>query len=256
MSASTQPQASSLPSPVAAAARRNRGFYQRYWAGNYARRQLVWREWWGEGYALARRWAGDLSGCRVLSLFSGDGDDALELRAAGVQVVAADFARSGLERLRGSGVLAVCGDAHRLPFRAGCFDRVFVVNGLCHTDKARVLAECRRILAPGGRILVIEAMRWPHVAVLLRWLDPFFWRAPYRHLSRAEIRRLVAPFGRVQERQLFLLSVLSVMLLRLFPGLWALRRLHARLMAWDRKLLQRFAVLRSIGYLSVLCLEA
>ena len=50
-------------------------------------------------------------------------------------------------------VVAVRGDAQLLPFRAGSFTAVVSQEGLLHVpDKGRVLAECARVLAPGGRI--------------------------------------------------------------------------------------------------------
>lgn len=48
-------------------------------------------------------------------------------------------------------------DAERLPFADGSFDRVTVAFGLRNmTDKARALAEMRRVLKPGGKLLVLE----------------------------------------------------------------------------------------------------
>jgi ubiquinone/menaquinone biosynthesis C-methylase UbiE len=55
----------------------------------------------------------------------------------------------GLERR----VVAVRADAQLLPFRAASFTAVMSQEGLLHVpDKGRVLAECARVLAPGGRI--------------------------------------------------------------------------------------------------------
>lgn len=47
-------------------------------------------------------------------------------------------------------------DAHRLPFPAGCFDRVFHMGGLGRfDDPARVLEELVRVTRPGGLVVVI-----------------------------------------------------------------------------------------------------
>ena len=51
---------------------------------------------------------------------------------------------------------AVC-DAEKLPFPSGYFDRVTVAFGLRNmTHKDRALAEMKRVLRPGGKLLVLE----------------------------------------------------------------------------------------------------
>ena len=50
-------------------------------------------------------------------------------------------------------VTMINGDAQTLPFKSGAFMAVVSQEGLLHVpDKAAVLAECARVLAPGGRI--------------------------------------------------------------------------------------------------------
>ncbi|WIM04901.1 MAG: bifunctional demethylmenaquinone methyltransferase/2-methoxy-6-polyprenyl-1,4-benzoquinol methylase UbiE [Candidatus Nitricoxidivorans perseverans] len=65
----------------------------------------------------------------------------------------------GRDRLIDEGVVtpvAQC-DAEKLPFPADCFDVVTVAFGLRNmTHKEVALAEMRRILRPGGRLLVLE----------------------------------------------------------------------------------------------------
>jgi demethylmenaquinone methyltransferase/2-methoxy-6-polyprenyl-1,4-benzoquinol methylase len=55
---------------------------------------------------------------------------------------------------------AVQCDAERLPFASATFDRVSVAFGLRNmTHKDRALAEMRRVLKPGGKLLVLEFSR-------------------------------------------------------------------------------------------------
>ncbi len=61
------------------------------------------------------------------------------------------MARMAQER----GVEAVRGVAEHLPFRGGSFDLVLVVTALCFfCDVVQALAEARRVLMPGGSLLV------------------------------------------------------------------------------------------------------
>lgn len=107
-------------------------------------------------------------GMRVLDLAAGTGDLA-ELMAPQVgsrgQVILADRSEAmlaeGRNRLLDSGWVEplqyALTDAESLPFKSGHFDRVTMGFGLRNvTDKARALAEMRRVLRPGGRALVLE----------------------------------------------------------------------------------------------------
>ena len=67
--------------------------------------------------------------------------------------------RRGRDRLTDRGLVlpTVLCDAERLPFGDACFDLVTVGFGLRNmTHKERALAEMRRVLQPGGRLLVLE----------------------------------------------------------------------------------------------------
>ncbi len=59
----------------------------------------------------------------------------------------------------------VSGAAEALPFATGTFDAAFAVRLLLHVaDPAPVVAEMRRVLRPGGRLLVME-WDWETIAV-------------------------------------------------------------------------------------------
>lgn len=69
--------------------------------------------------------------------------------------VGVDVAAAPLVLARSRGVLAVRGAGERLPFGAGLFAAVVLVVTLCFvTDPAEVLAEVRRVLGPGGRLVI------------------------------------------------------------------------------------------------------
>jgi ubiquinone/menaquinone biosynthesis C-methylase UbiE len=53
---------------------------------------------------------------------------------------------------RPSDVLWVRGDAARLPFATGSFDKLVSTAFLYDSGATEVLAECARVLAPGGRV--------------------------------------------------------------------------------------------------------
>ena len=119
--------------------------------------------------AFAVRVARPRPGERVLDIAAGSGDLARAFAkrvAPGGEVWLTDINRRMLERgrdrLLDAGVLApaVQCDGERLPFAGESFDCVTVAFGLRNmTRKDAALAEMRRVLRPGGRLVVLEFSR-------------------------------------------------------------------------------------------------
>ena len=105
----------------------------------------------------------------------------------------------GRDRLLDAGVAApiVQCDAERLPLRSGTFDCVSVAFGLRNmTRKEAALAEMRRVLKPGGRLLVLEFSKvWKPLEKAYDWYSfrvlPWLGRqvakddASYRYLAES-----------------------------------------------------------------------
>jgi demethylmenaquinone methyltransferase/2-methoxy-6-polyprenyl-1,4-benzoquinol methylase len=119
--------------------------------------------------AFAVRLSGVRSGDRVLDVAGGSGDLARAFAhrvGPSGEVWLTDVNRAmltvGRDRLLDAGLalpVAQC-DAERLPFPDRRFDCVSVAFGLRNmTRKDRALAEMRRVLRPGGRLLVLEFSR-------------------------------------------------------------------------------------------------
>lgn len=98
-------------------------------------------------------------GQRALDLCCGTADLALELRAAGLEVVGADFSHEMLleARRKAPGLALVEADALRLAFADASFDLVTIGFGLRNlADYDAGLRELLRVLRPGGRLAVLE----------------------------------------------------------------------------------------------------
>jgi demethylmenaquinone methyltransferase/2-methoxy-6-polyprenyl-1,4-benzoquinol methylase len=105
-------------------------------------------------------------GERVLDVCTGTADLALAALAGPrppARVVGVDFADAMLRvgqrklRRRDASVALVRGDATRLPVVGGSVDAVTVGFGIRNVeDTAAACAELRRVLAPGGRLAVLE----------------------------------------------------------------------------------------------------
>ena len=147
----------------------------------------------------ARRWRRDLwsrvtSGC-VLEIGVGTGKS-LRYYPEGCDIIAVDISEHMLARARkrahrlGLRVRLDVADAQRLPFQDATFDVVTATFLFCSVpDPARGLAEARRVLKPGGRLLLLEHVlsRRPILRRLMRWLDPIpvhLWGA---HINRETV---------------------------------------------------------------------
>ena len=122
---------------------------------------------------IGRRWRGKAVGelgwekrpdGTYLDACAGTFDLSLELtRRPGFvgHVMAADFAQpmlvQGRDKLDGTPVSPVCGDTLQLPFPDASFDGASVGFGVRNlADLERGLAEMRRVLRPGARLVILE----------------------------------------------------------------------------------------------------
>jgi demethylmenaquinone methyltransferase / 2-methoxy-6-polyprenyl-1,4-benzoquinol methylase len=112
----------------------------------------------------------------VLDLCAGTLPLSLELtrQAPGRQVVAIDFCedmlRNGLKNLPAGGraqrILPICGDGEEIPAAADSFWGITVAFGVRNlADTRKGLQEMRRVLKPGGKLLILEFSRPQHLLV-------------------------------------------------------------------------------------------
>jgi len=156
--------------------------------------KLFERLLFGEG----RGWVCSRARGDVLEVALGTGRN-LSFYPEGVRVTGIELSPEMLgiarDRARGLGMEADLriGDAQRLDFPDASFDAVVFTLALCTIpDPAEAVAEARRVIRPGGRLLLLEHVRSPLLPVraLQRALDPVSVRLQADHLLREPLCHL------------------------------------------------------------------
>lgn len=94
-------------------------------------------------------------GRRLADVGGGTGNYALALKQEGWMPVVVDRSPEMLARASAKGLETVEADAQRLPFADESFDAVTMISMLHHVEnRGAALAEARRILVPGGRLVL------------------------------------------------------------------------------------------------------
>lgn len=131
-------------------------------------------------------------GMRILDLAAGTGTSSAALAAQGAHVVAADFSEGmlaeGRKRHAGNPLIEfVHADATALPFEDDSFDAATISYGLRNINDPRAaLAEMRRVVKPGGRIVIAEFSTPPAAVV----------RGPYAWYGRHVLPRVAGAINR------------------------------------------------------------
>lgn len=167
------------------------------------------RRFWGWSYEGFADWLLALAAIR-------DGDDILDLatgtaflprkltapthgRIVGLDLTPAmlDYARAKLaESAAFARVQLVCGSALALPFAAGSFDLVLCALGVHHLAARPLVTEIRRVLRPGGALVLADAAaapiwRFPAIRAIMRALA-FLYFLPAQGAARASVEASAA----------------------------------------------------------------
>jgi len=150
------------------------------------------------------------AGQRVLDLGCGAGRHSFYLAELGLDVVAQDKSRVGLEilesRVAGTPlakrVVTQQGDMRSLPFADASFDGVVAWGSIYHARRVEIgaiLSELRRLVRPGGRLLVSFKGLDDFQRGTGRELEPDTWYLPEKDLpmhfaSRERVREYMAGF--------------------------------------------------------------
>ncbi|WP_250035487.1 class I SAM-dependent methyltransferase [Paractinoplanes maris] len=180
--------------------------------------ELLERIWFTGG----REWIGARVEGRILEVAVGTGRN-LPHYPAGATISGIELspAMLAIARRRAAGLGHAAdlreGDAQELPYAAGSFDTVVCALSLCTIpDPRAAVAEMHRVLAPGGRLLLVDHIgsTWPPIRAAQWLLERVTIATAGEHFTRRHLATVVDAGFEVVERE------------RLKAG--SVERIHAR----------------------------
>jgi ubiquinone/menaquinone biosynthesis C-methylase UbiE len=143
----------------------------------------------------AREWVGARAEGKVLEVAIGTGRN-LEHYRPGVTVTGLELSPAMLaiarQRAQDLGVDADLreGDAQQLTFEDASFDTVVCTVSLCGIpDNAAAIGEMKRVLRPGGRLLLVDHIgsSWPPIWLVQRLIEVYTIRTAGEHMTRRQL---------------------------------------------------------------------
>lgn len=133
-----------------------------------------WSSGGGDIFSLAFRDAieysytflGDILGKNVLEIGGGLGEQAVYFAGQGGVVTVIDISAESLKSMQelagreGVRVRGVVMDAQKMTFDSGQFDVVYINSVMMHVDCAKVMSECSRVLRRGGKLIIVEPLKY------------------------------------------------------------------------------------------------
>ena len=182
------------------------------WSESYDRSILQWLLFGPSHRAIIRRIRAESANrpIRVLDVGCGTGVFAERILSAvphaqvwGVDLVSAMLVKGSSRWKRHSGqVVAIQGDSERLPFDSGAFDFVTCANSFHHyPNQANAVAEMKRVLKPGGRLLLVDGFRDAPWGWFIFDVCVAGFEGEVHHCSRKQFRELFEAAGLVDVTQ-------------------------------------------------------
>ena len=190
---------------------------RRYWDKHAPKYDQEMRFFDRRLFGDTRTWICRQASGQVLEVAIGTGLN-LDFYPADIRLTGVDFSPAMLEIARdradklGRTIELAEGDAHALAFPDNSFDTVVCTFGLCAIpDDRQAVAEMRRVLRPGGRLLLADHVvgsAWPTRAIQ-RLLDLITVPLQGEHFRRRPLQQVRAQGFQIQRQERFKLGIVE-----------------------------------------------
>lgn len=166
-----------------------------------------------EAIAQSYVYLGELRGKTVLEIGCGSGEQACYFSSQGAFVTVIDISPESLKAAQTKAqeskvkITSLQMDAQQLQFLAESFDLVYINSTLMHVDQQQVLQECSRVLKKGGKLVVLEPMKYAPLVQIYRLLSSYRKMKP-RYATFKMFKEGRKYFSEYQHREFYFLASL------------------------------------------------
>ena len=159
---------------------------------------------------------GDLSGKKLLEIGAGAGHQAVYFAQHEAQVTAIDISAASLRSVQElalhhqlNNIQLQHQNAEQLTFPDHAFDLIYINSTLMHVDHEKVFRECSRVLKPGGKLVVVEPLRYNPFMIVYRLFSKYRHTHP-RYMTVKEFLHFQSYFTSVHHQEFYFFSLLAL----------------------------------------------
>jgi SAM-dependent methyltransferase len=159
---------------------------------------------------------GKLNGKNILEIGVGSGIDAIFFKDSGAKVTAIDISKTVLGLVKNFAV-TICGRAENIRLNQK-FDLIYINNSLMFMDRKLILTKYRKNLKKGGKIVIVEPLKYHPLFFILRKLSSCGKIKP-DYITLRELTCLSKGFKSFEHKEFYLtfLPILDDIIFRIFP---------------------------------------
>ena len=159
---------------------------------------------------------GDLSGKKLLEIGAGAGHQAVYFAQRGAKVMAIDISAASLRSVQElalhnkiNNIQLQHQNAEQLTFPDNTFDLIYINSTLMHVNHEKVFRECSRVLKLGGKLVVVEPLRYNPFMMVYRLFSKYRYTHP-RYMTVKEFLHFQPYFTSLHHQEFYFFSLLAL----------------------------------------------